>query len=156
MGDPSRAEKVAYRAKLDQRTILQIIGDLANGWTAASGIMGVIGALESAQGLVTTGAASIASKFSIYTLPLSAFLLGTSIRTIIDESGDSRDDARQASRSLILLEAFRDATEKRFKKYPNSILRDDNRPNGLIVLSDSKYSNVNLQIESLFREYWFD
>ena len=160
MTDPTRYGVAAYQSKpRNTNTREDLLRLMSTGWATANTIMGVAGALEAtaaASAALGTGALaelSLATKFSIYTLPLSAFMLGVTLRDWGDHRNDDDDDNRLSAVHIIMLAAFREAVDNHFKYAPNSKIRDETRISRLMIFSGNKFSNINMRLALLY-ERW--
>jgi hypothetical protein len=117
----------------------EIIGRLAkDGWQAVSAILPMAGLYETVGAVVTRTAVaglSGAARFSIYTLPITAFLLGASIRQRMDD----RDEQLKQSVWLIIRIAWSEALAKHAKIFPDSKIIDTSQTLGIIHSGDEKY-----------------
>lgn len=121
------------------------------GLSAVNTIMGIIGALESVPA-VSAGGASVATRWSVFMLPVATFLIGTSIR----QSHDEEQERKRLARLIILSAGFQDAVEKHGKKFPKSKILDPSTATGIKISSDKKYTNVANQFAILHRKWWRD
>lgn len=141
------AADAAYQSRLSGE---QTIAKLAfAGFNGVNTVMGIIGAAESAAA-VSASQASLATRWSVYTLPISAFFLGAALRGSIDDDNEKRHQAR-----LIILSAgFRNAVEKHGKRYPNSKILDPSTVTGIKILSDPKYQIVTILFRGVHNKWW--
>lgn len=141
------AADAAYQSRLSGE---QTIAKLAfAGFNGVNTLMGIIGAAESAAAMSASGA-SLATRWSVYTLPISAFFLGAGIRESIDDEKEKRHQARV----IILSAGFRNAVENHGKRYPNSKILDSSTVTGIKILSDPKYHMVTIVFRGLHKKWW--
>lgn len=126
----------------------------AGGWTVATQAVAVAAqAYAATVGLAS--ASGMATRMSIYTLPIGAFMLGVSIRNWIDHKDDDESEARIAAVHIIMLAAFEDAVSRHFAAAPDSKLRDESRKTRLILLSEDKYAATVIRFSTTYSR-WAD
>jgi hypothetical protein len=141
--DPNTLVQLWARSQKDSFWTFQNI--VSVGWSSSSTLFGFLGAVESiaaasAAAAGTSGAIatmSVATKFSVFTMPISAFLLGASIRSWIDDKNEEADKFADATRSAIFLFAAHHAAELHFRRFPNSSLKQANSPLPLLITGRS-------------------
>jgi hypothetical protein len=144
----TRSGTAAYKGQLyDKKTILQ--------WASVGyGAIGtVLGAAELAGAVGTaaaTGGTAATLGWSIWTLPIAAFALGSSIRAGWDEDEERIRQARQ----LIIAAAQGEAVEAHGRRYPRSKVLDPETTTGIAYLPEPKYLMVGKHFEATYRKWW--
>jgi hypothetical protein len=167
MGEPSKADVVAYQTRPNSQSGGQIIGQLVmGGWSGVSGIYSYISALETRTALIAATRAAAAgapealtgisgaSRFSVYTLWISAFFLGVSISSTIHDSNEELREARNKARMMILFASLKDALDKHFVKYPLSFMRDESKVLGFGIPHLPQYSSMIYLFKQLHDQWW--
>ncbi len=137
--DPKTLAQLWARKQKDLFWTFQNV--LIVGWGSSNTLFSFLGAIESivtasAAAAGTSGAVatmSVATRFSVFTMPISAFLLGVSIRGWMKDKNEEAEKFADATRSAIFLFAGHHAAELHFQKFPNSSLKQANSPLPLLV-----------------------
>ena len=128
-----RSSSVAYRTRPSgQVKLIQIV---AAGYSGINTVAGIVGALDGAAAI---SSASLATRWSVWTLPVSTFLLGVSITGGNDVKKKEEKEKLLTARRLILMAGWDDAIDIHKSLFPNSKILDENSVTGLKVLDDPK------------------
>lgn len=112
-----------------------------------------LGMAAAGVALAQGAGAGVATGYTVVTLPISAFIVGVTIRNWIDHADDDENEARRAAVHIIMRAAFRDAVNRHFAATPASKLRDDSRGTRLIVLWEDKYAATVLRFSTTYNRW---